>query len=518
MGFVRGTYGSTGVPGDTCALLQPYAAGSLIAMKTDLETGFEYRIQLNAKSFGQGQSVRFSFHTAPSSGGAAAGPDVALSSIDTDDPSLPGTEVASAAFTVDAAGTYWAVAQALGDSPSGWARYDNMVLERRPVNGCPSVAGPDVMICRGDTVQIGTGCLPEPHPLDSLEYCYSWIPEAGLDDPESAMPSATPQETTTYRVYVTASDGELVAEDEVTVKVNTVEVKILPEDPSLCYRNIPGARPGKEAPPAENRANGCAQDFIVLSLDGAYTTTEWSTGSAGGSIEVYEPGFYSVSATDANGCTGSAEVEVGMCTAPSLEITSCSLNHLFTTALLLLTLLSAHAAIEVTPLVDCLCESGSSPQQAFNLTAEGTAGPFSFEWHREEGGYSPSTEQNPIDIKLPGNYYVLVTNSFGCTFQYDITIPACPAPSFSGDKTETCPGQATGSITVMAAGGTPPYTYSWSNGADTPDLYDLAEGIYYLTLGDSRGCTKTGFFKVLSSGLGFSVNVAITHPSCAASA
>ena len=105
MGFVRGTYGSTGVPGDTCALLQPYAAGSLIAMKTDLETGFEYRIQLNAKSFGQGQSVRFSFHTAPSSGGAAAGPDVALSSIDTDDPSLPGTEVASAAFTVDAAGT-----------------------------------------------------------------------------------------------------------------------------------------------------------------------------------------------------------------------------------------------------------------------------------------------------------------------------------------------------------------------------------------------------------------------------
>ncbi|MCB9052733.1 MAG: hypothetical protein H6556_25125 [Lewinellaceae bacterium] len=41
------------------------------------------------------------------------------------------------------------------------------------------------------------------------------------------------------------------------------------------------------------------------------------------------------------------------------------MKHLLTPALLLLSLLSAHAAIEVTPLVECLCESGGSPQQAF---------------------------------------------------------------------------------------------------------------------------------------------------------
>lgn len=312
------------MPEDTCALLQPYASGSLIAMKADLEPGFEYRLKLEAKAFGQGQKLRFSFHTAPSSGGAAAGPDIALSSISTDDPWLPGTAVASAAFRVDAAGTYWGIAQALGDSPSGWVRYDDMVLERRPVEGCPSVAGPDREICLGDTVQLGTGCLPDPHPLDSLEYCYHWMPETGLDDLESARPNATPQETTAYSVFVTTSQGELVAEDEVTVTVNTAEVRILPEDPSLCYRDMPGARPGREAPASENRASSCTQDFVALSLDGAYTAVQWSTGSTGGSIEVYEPGFYSVSATDANGCTGSAEVEVGMCTAPSLEITSCS--------------------------------------------------------------------------------------------------------------------------------------------------------------------------------------------------
>jgi len=323
VGFVRGTHGSTGAPGDTCALLQPYAAGSLVAMKTDLETGFEYRIHLNTKSFGQGQSARFSFHNAPSSGGAAAGPDIPLPSLGADDPSLPGIGISSAAFATDAAGTYWVVAQAQGDSPGGWARYDDMVLERRRVESCPSVAGPDVEICRGDAVQVGTGCLPSPHPLDSLEYCYRWMPETGLDDPENAMPNASPEQAVTYRVYVTASDGELVAEDEVTVTVNTVEVSILPEDPSLCYRDMPGARPGgNNGTPTENRAAGCTQEYVVLSLGGADATAEWSTGITGGSIEVYEPGLYSVSVTDANGCEGDAQAEVAMCTAIPLSLTA----------------------------------------------------------------------------------------------------------------------------------------------------------------------------------------------------
>ena len=325
VGFVRSTYGSNGSATDTCALLQPYAAGSLIAMEVALDTTYEYRLRLTVKPFGENQAVQFSYHTAPSSGGTPIGWGVSIPSLSTDDPSLPGVDTASAVFMVNAAGTYWVIAKAFEiGAATGWVRYDDFVLERRLMEECLSVAGPDVEICQGDTVQVGTGCLPSPHPLDSLEYCYRWMPETGLDDPENAMPNASPEQTVTYRVYVTASDGELVAEDEVTVKVNTVEVRILPEDPSLCYRDMPGARPGRNAAPAENRAVGCTQEYVVLSLDGAYATAEWITGMAGGSIEVYEPGLYSVSVTDANGCEGSAEVEVEMCTTPSLEITSCS--------------------------------------------------------------------------------------------------------------------------------------------------------------------------------------------------
>ncbi|MCB9289540.1 MAG: hypothetical protein H6560_19705 [Lewinellaceae bacterium] len=281
--------------------MQPFASGSLIAMEVALDTAYEYRLRLTVKPFGENQAVQFSYHTAPSSGGTPIGWGVSIPSLSTDDPSLPGVDTASAVFMVNAAGTYWVIAKAFEiGAATGWVRYDDFVLERRLMEECLSVAGPDVEICQGDTVQVGTGCLPSPHPLDSLEYCYRWMPETGLNDPENAMPHASPEQTVTYRVYVTASDGELVAEDEVTVTVNTVEVRILPEDPSLCYRDMPGARPGRNAAPTENRAVGCTQEYVVLSLGGAYATAEWSTGITGDSIEVYEPGLYSVSVTVAN--------------------------------------------------------------------------------------------------------------------------------------------------------------------------------------------------------------------------
>ncbi|MCB0561949.1 MAG: hypothetical protein KDD09_23515, partial [Phaeodactylibacter sp.] len=195
------------------------------------------------------------------------------------------------------------------------------------------------------------------------------------------------------------------------------------------------------------------------------------------------------------------------------------MKHLLLPALLLLPFLSAHAAIEITPLVECLCESGGSPQQAFQLTAEGTAGPFTFRWSREGGGYFPSDEQNPTDISLPGKYIVDVTNAYGCTFHYEIEIPTCPTPTISGTITETCAGQPTGSIAVEVTGGAAPYTYIWSNGSgDTPVITGLAEGYYYLTVQDSRDCRETRTYKVLAGSLGFTVNAAATPPSCFSSA
>ncbi len=52
-------------------------------------------------------------------------------------------------------------------------------------------------------------------------------------------------------------------------------------------------------------------------------------------------------------------------------------------------------------------------------------------------------------------------------------------------------GDGSGSAFVLASGGTPPYTYSWSNGATTDTALFLAAGFYSVTVSDARGCLVT---------------------------
>lgn len=69
---------------------------------------------------------------------------------------------------------------------------------------------PDTAICEGDTVQltaIGNGIA------------YLWSPAAGLDDPNSATPLATPSQTTTYFAY-TVDANSCKRTDSVKVVVN----------------------------------------------------------------------------------------------------------------------------------------------------------------------------------------------------------------------------------------------------------------------------------------------------------
>jgi hypothetical protein len=53
----------------------------------------------------------------------------------------------------------------------------------------------------------------------------------------------------------------------------------------------------------------------------------------------------------------------------------------------------------------------------------------------------------------------------------------------------TCNGSANGSATANVSGGTPPYTYSWSNGLGTSaTASNVAAGSYVITVTDNGGC------------------------------
>ena len=70
---------------------------------------------------------------------------------------------------------------------------------------------------------------------------------------------------------------------------------------------------------------------------------------------------------------------------------------------------------------------------------------------------------------------------------------ACPNPiliaSTVTDASST--GTNDGAIVTTVAGGTPPYTYIWSNGETTPDIANLTVGTYTVTVAGSNNCTAS---------------------------
>lgn len=84
-------------------------------------------------------------------------------------------------------------------------------------------AGEDMVICGGETVQIGASSV--------TDNTYSWTPAAGLNNPSIANPLASPLQTTRYVVTARNSIG-CIAKDTVWVKVNPVRERVFALTPT----------------------------------------------------------------------------------------------------------------------------------------------------------------------------------------------------------------------------------------------------------------------------------------------
>ncbi|MFM9403417.1 hypothetical protein ACKLNQ_15995 [Myroides odoratimimus] len=70
--------------------------------------------------------------------------------------------------------------------------------------------------------------------------------------------------------------------------------------------------------------------------------------------------------------------------------------------------------------------------------------------------------------------------------------------TLSFSKTDVCVS-LDGTIQTFVQGGVAPYSYKWSNGAVTPNISELKEGVYQVVVTDAHGCTVEGSIKVLPS-------------------
>lgn len=92
-----------------------------------------------------------------------------------------------------------------------------------------------------------------------------------------------------------------------------------------------------------------------------------------------------------------------------------------------------------------------------------------------------------------GNYVGTVTDNLGCVESYPFTVTSPNNITVVPNQTNlTCYNNNSGTASVVANGGTPPYTYAWTGGVSTTSTAsNLAAGNYTITTSDDNGCSVT---------------------------
>ncbi len=184
------------------------------------------------------------------------------------------------------------------------------------------------------------------------------------------------------------------------------------------------------------------------------TTPAQTTASATG----LSTGTYIVTVTDANSCIQTASVTITQPAAPLSTTTS---------------------------KVDVACFGGSTGT-ATAIPAGGT-GPYTYSWDT-----TPVQTTVTATALSTGTYNVTVTDARSCTATASVTIsqPAAALSVSSSQVNVLCFGNSTGSATAIPAGGTGPYTYTWSTTPvqSTATATGLIAGPYTVTVNDSKSC------------------------------
>ncbi len=134
-------------------------------------------------------------------------------------------------------------------------------------------------------------------------------------------------------------------------------------------------------------------------------------------------------------------------------------------------------------IVNVSCNGGADG--SIDITPTNGIMPYTYTWSNGD-----ATED--IAGLTPGSYMVTIEDGVGCFFvsaPYVITEPTAVAVTVDGFMNASCNSGADGSISITTSGGTPPYTYNWSNGATSEDLTGLSAGAYTGTVTDANGCT-----------------------------
>ncbi|MFN5459536.1 MAG: gliding motility-associated C-terminal domain-containing protein [Bacteroidota bacterium] len=406
---------------------------------------------------------------------------------------LSSTNTANTTATPTVTTTYTVTA-----TQNGCSRQDSVTVT---VNQGPNLnAGPDVTACAGDTVQLNAG---------GNATTYIWSPASGLSSTSISNPTSTSSSPVTYIVTGIDANG-CIDKDTISLNISSALVVNAGNNLSGCsgsgvQLNATGANNFVWSPSAGlssstisnpvatltvtttftvvgSNSSGCfGTDSITvvvnpspqvtvnsesictgatatLTANGAtnYTWSPSGTSSGANSITVSPASttIYTVTGTDANGCSSTAQATVTVSSTLNASVTTSQIS----------------------------CFGGSNGSATINVN--GGSGGYTFVWSSVGSGSSANN--------LPqNNYTVTVTDASGCqsVLQFAITEPSQLTATLSPIDISCV--NPFGSISTLVSGGTPSYSFNWSPSGIGQNPSGLAAGNYTVTVTDANNCSIT---------------------------
>ena len=116
--------------------------------------------------------------------------------------------------------------------------------------------------------------------------------------------------------------------------------------------------------------------------------------------------------------------------------------------------------------------------------------PYTYSWSNGLNG----SYQNSLTA---GTYNVIAADANGCSESLSLVVNEPPALLNTNTVSNvTCNGGMDGAIYPNVSGGTPPYTYIWSNGVPFVDNIGIPAFTYFLNVYDANGCMDSSAIQV----------------------
>jgi gliding motility-associated-like protein len=270
----------------------------------------------------------------------------------------------------------------------------------------------NIVLCPGDSTYL--------NPLGNTNYTYHWTPDAAISDPNSPNPLVYPASTQVYSVDITTlSPDTCVISRTVTVFVPEAVELSVPGDTLTCGQPVTLQAVSSVTP----------VNFVWLDAQGN------AIGNAGSQqVNPADAEVYTVVATDAYQCTGSASVLVNN---RQLDL-----------------LLDGAGIIDTCPMPSYnLCVTNLDPGDL-----------LTFEWMEAAGGTILSGADQPCATVTSTQgqtafFFATVTNQWGCSSEEEFNVTTYSFDPIFRELVTICPGVPT-PINPGAAGST--LTYSWS--------------------------------------------------------